>query len=273
MMMLEETTHNGESVLSFLEAAAKGNVEKVMRSLHINPGLINTPHPETGSTALIAAAEENHSEVITLLLEHGADVTACNSANQTAVHVADDGVRAQLLSAVTRTSYPQLSMLQAAWQGDLGSVRHLLSTDPGQSVHTRNGQGLTPAMLVLRDVDLIVSVTMRHDYRPVEVLQELLTHNADADLLDSGGRSAFSYVSEVKNPLRRQLMDALERCAPPPDAHGEASCDLGIKPPLHDAPPAGVIQKRKSKEVSRDCPPPFLLLTPHGANSKCSPCL
>ncbi|XP_056389196.1 mitogen-activated protein kinase kinase kinase 19-like isoform X2 [Hyla sarda] len=125
-------------------------------------------------------------------------------------------------------------------------------TGHGQHVHTRNGQGLTPVMLLLRDVDLFVSVTMGRDYRPVDVLQELLRHNVDTDLLDYEGRSAISYLSEVTSPLRWQLTDALERWAPPPDAHGEASCDLCLdtKPSLHDAAPAGVYSSAIPKENS-----------------------
>ncbi|XP_075685311.1 mitogen-activated protein kinase kinase kinase 19 [Rhinoderma darwinii] len=259
MMMMEEAAHDGELILPFLEAVTKGDVEEIVRNLNIDPRLINTPHPETGNTALIVAAGENRSAVIALLLEHGADVTFCNSAQWTAVHAANDGARAQLLSAVTRTTFPQLSMIQAAWQGDLERIQHLLSTDHGQYVDMRNGQGLTPVMLVLRDVDLFDSLTMESEYKPVAVLQELLKHHADADLLDSGGRSAVNYVSEMKSPLRQQLTDALEGRAPPPaDAQDEAFCDLcpDTKDSLCDTPPAGrnrsAIQKESSEESSSD---------------------
>ncbi|KAM3916978.1 mitogen-activated protein kinase kinase kinase 19 [Leptodactylus fuscus] len=252
---MEEAARHGESILPFLEAAAKGDVEEIIRSLGIDPGLINTPHPETGNTALIVAAEENRSEVIALLLEHGADVTSCNFANQTAVHVANDCIRAQLLSAVTRTSFPQLSMMQAAWQGDLESVQHLLSTDHDRYVHTKNGQGLTPVMLVLRDVDLFEGLPMGSDYRPVAVLQELLSHYGDTALLDSRGRSAVSYVSDIKSPLRQQLIDALERSSPAAAALDQASCP-DTKPTLCDTAPAGPyssdIQNPGSEEVSSD---------------------
>ncbi|XP_040296466.1 mitogen-activated protein kinase kinase kinase 19 [Bufo bufo] len=257
-IMMEEAAREEESILPFLEVAAKGDVEEIIRSLSDDPRLINTPHPETGNTALIVASENNQSKVIALLLEHGADVTLCNFAEQTAVHVADDGVRAQLLTAVTRTSFPQLSMMQAAWQGDLESAQRLLSSDPGQSVHSRNGQGLTPVMLLLRDVDLFDKTPMRSDYRPVAVLQELLRHHVDPALPDSGGRSAIDYVSEIKSPLRQQLTDALERWAHPADADDEASYDLcpDTETSLCDAPPAGLcsaaIHHQSCEELSRD---------------------
>ncbi|XP_071978372.1 mitogen-activated protein kinase kinase kinase 19 isoform X2 [Engystomops pustulosus] len=242
LMTMDGAAHNGELILPFPEAAAKGDVEEVIRSLRIDPTLINTHHPETGNTALIAAAEENRSEVIALLLELGADVTASNFANQTAAHVANDGVRAQLLSAVTRTSFPQLSMMQ----GDLERVKYLQSIGHGHYLHNRNGQGLTPAMLLLRDVDLFDNLqTTGSDYQPVAVLQELLRHHVDTDLLDT-----ITNVSDMTSPLRRQLMDALE--TPETDAHDDASCDLCLntKPPLCVAPPA--IQNQSSEEVSGD---------------------
>ncbi|KAG8540696.1 hypothetical protein GDO81_018759 [Engystomops pustulosus] len=177
--------------------------------------------------------------VIALLLEHGADVTASNFANQTAAHVANDGVRAQLLSAVTRTSFPELSMMQ----GDLERVKYLQSIGHGHYLHNRNGQGLTPAMLLLRDVDLFDNLqTTGSDYQTVAVLQELLRHHVDTDLLDT-----ITNVSDMTSPLRRQLMDALE--TPETDAHDDASCDLCLntKPPLCVAPPA--IQNQSSEEA------------------------
>ncbi|XP_073503384.1 mitogen-activated protein kinase kinase kinase 19 [Phyllobates terribilis] len=254
-MMEEEDAHDGESILLFLEAAAKGDMQEIITSLSIEPGLINAHHPETGNTALIAAAGENRAEVILLLLERGADVTLCNFANQTAVHVAEAGTRAQLLAAVTRTAFPQLSMMQAAWQGDLERIQHLLSAGHAHYMHSRNGQGLTPVMLVLRDVDLFDSLTMGSDYRPDAMLQELLKHHVDTELLDSGGRSAFSYVSEVRSPLRQQLIDALERCGPQAGTYDEASCDLcpGTKPSLCDTRlPSAATQDQSTEELSSD---------------------
>ncbi|XP_073401628.1 mitogen-activated protein kinase kinase kinase 19 [Dendrobates tinctorius] len=257
-MMEEEEAHNGESIVLFLEAAARGDMQVIITSLSNDPRLINTPHPQTGNTALIAAAGENRAEVIAILLEHGADVTFCNFASQTAVHVADADTRAQLLAAVTRASFPQLSMMQAAWQGDLERIQHLLSAGHAHYMYSRNGQGLTPVMLVLRDLDLFDSLTMGSDYRPDTVLQELLNHQVDTELLDNGGRSAVSYVSEVRSPLRQQLIDALERCGPPAGAYDEASCDLcpGTKPSLCDSPPDGfpsaATQDQSSEELSSD---------------------
>ncbi|XP_077129181.1 mitogen-activated protein kinase kinase kinase 19 isoform X1 [Ranitomeya variabilis] len=257
-MMEEEDAHNGESILLFLEAAARGEKQVITTSLSNDPRLINTPHPQTGNTALIAAAGENRTKVIAILLEHGADVTFCNFANQTAVHVADADTRAQLLAAVTRISFPQLSMMQAAWQGDLERIQHLLSAGHAHYMHSRNGQGLTPVMLVLRDLDLFDSLNMGSDYRPDAVLQELLNHHVDTELLDNGGRSAVSYVSKVRSPLGQQLIDALERCGPPAGAYDEASCDLcpGTKPSLCDSPPDGfpsaATQDQSAEELSSD---------------------
>ncbi|KAM4026067.1 uncharacterized protein ACNLHF_026450 isoform 2-T3 [Anomaloglossus baeobatrachus] len=193
-MMDEEDKREGKSILLFLEAAARGDVQEISTHLSIEPRLINTPHPETGNTALIAAAGEKRSE----------------------------------------------------------------SAGHAHYMHSRNGQGLTPVMLVLRDVDLFDSLTMASDYSPEAVLQELLHHHVDTGVLDSGGRSAVSYVSEVKSPLRQQLMAALERCGPLAGADDEAACDLcpGTKPFLCDSPAAGdpctATEDHSSEEVSSD---------------------
>ncbi|XP_063789854.1 mitogen-activated protein kinase kinase kinase 19 [Pseudophryne corroboree] len=237
-MVMEKTTQDGNSLLLFLEAVVRGNLEELIGHLSTDPRLINTQHPESGDTALTVAAGENNLEVITLLLEHGADVTLYNSSNLTAVHVANDVIRTQLLTAVTRTEFPQLGLAQAAWQGDLETIQHQLSTECCHYVNSRNEQGLTPVMLVVRDLDLFVGLAMETEYRPLAVLEELLKHHADTRLLDPNGNSVINYISESKNPLREQLTAVLEKSPPLSETQDEAFCDFcpDTKPPLSDTP-------------------------------------
>lgn len=50
------------------------------------------PNVEWGGTALHAAANSPDAEMVTLLLAHGADISAKNEDGQTALQVAGDGV-------------------------------------------------------------------------------------------------------------------------------------------------------------------------------------
>ncbi|XP_075037505.1 mitogen-activated protein kinase kinase kinase 19 [Mixophyes fleayi] len=251
-MVMERTADNGELRLVFLEAVASGNLEAVITSLSTDPRLINAQHPESGNTPLIAAAEENRSEVITLLLEHGADVTLYNCSNQTAVHVANVVIRTQLLTAVTRTEFPQLTLAQAAWQGDLEVIQHLLSREHCQYVNSMNEQGLTPVMLAVRDVDLFDGLAMETEHRPVDVLRELLNHHGDAQLLDASGKSAINYVSATQSPLRGQLTALLDKSPPPSDTQDGACCDFcpDTKPLLYDTP----LPRLKSPNIHSEVP-------------------
>ncbi|KAM8934001.1 mitogen-activated protein kinase kinase kinase 19 [Pelodytes ibericus] len=227
-----------EELLSvFLEAAAQGDVERIIHSftaLSVRPQLINHQHPESGNTALILAAGGNFPEVVGFLLEQGADVTLSNVSNQTALHVASDDIQRQLLSAGTTTSCPEQNLAQAAWQGDLEIVQHLLCTEPSLDVDQQNQQGLTPLMLAVRDGDLFDKLDI--DYRPLDVLLELLKHDANPGLCDSKGKPALCYASDVKPPLRQQLIDALSR--PATDAENEVFCGFytDTKNPLFAAP-------------------------------------
>ncbi|XP_063285458.1 mitogen-activated protein kinase kinase kinase 19 [Pelobates fuscus] len=233
-MMLKMTEG---SLTEFLEASANGDLERLrLIASHAEPGYINYQRPQSGDTALILAAEGNFSEVVSFLLEHGADVTLCNVSNQTAAHVAKEEIQRQLLSALLRTSFPHLRLTQAAWQGDLEAVQYLLSAEPVMDVNMPNQQGLTPLMLAVRDEDLFDKLNVV--YRPLDILAELLKHNADPRICDFNGKSALCYASGVKSPRRQQLIDALEVGLSKPDAEDQAFCGFcpDTKHPLLDNP-------------------------------------
>ncbi|KAM4697907.1 mitogen-activated protein kinase kinase kinase 19 [Rhinophrynus dorsalis] len=228
-------------VSMFLEAVEKGDLDALISSCSdLNNDLedINFQDPESGNTALILAAEGDLPQLVAVLLDHGADVTLCNAKNQTALHVANEGTQRQLLSALDRTYFPQLQLFQAAWQGDMGVLHHLLSTDESLDTNARNQQGLTPVMLAIRDVDLFDNLQMERDYQPVSVLQELLNHEGNPSIRDSSGKSAICYASAVRSPKRQQLISVLSLSISSPDAQEDAFCDScpETKPALFNQP-------------------------------------
>ncbi|XP_036603773.1 mitogen-activated protein kinase kinase kinase 19 [Trichosurus vulpecula] len=220
----------------FLDGVSRGDVELIsshISKVHSILGNLDFQHPTTGNTALITAAERNLKEVIEFLLEKGADVTLCNYCNQTAVHVANNAVQRQLLLAINGTRAPHLRLLQTSWQGDLQQLQHLLASEKSLDINFPNQHGLTPLMLAVRDVDLFESLDMLTEYRPVELLSELLKHNADPKLCDVNGKSAMHYVSQIKSSKKQQLLDILTNSLPKPERHPESLLDV-----YYDADPS-----------------------------------
>lgn len=69
------------------------------------------------------------------LLQTGADVTVCDSDQQTALHVCTPELQDKVLRWMSRPDLPlQMQLLQAAWQGDLRSVQNLLVRPPQERV-------------------------------------------------------------------------------------------------------------------------------------------
>ncbi|XP_029461230.1 mitogen-activated protein kinase kinase kinase 19 isoform X2 [Rhinatrema bivittatum] len=225
----------------FLEAVAEGDREVIISKIsavHSILGNIDFQHPETGNTALIIAAKGNLSEVVGILLEKRADVTLCNYSHQTAVHVANRAIQRQLLSGINRASFPQMQLMQTAWQGDLQVLQHLLSTEKFLDINFRNQHGLTALMLAVRDLDLFEHfLDMSTDYRPIDVLEELLKHHADPMLCDFSGRSALYYASCLKSSRKQQLIDILMNSLPQSEIQDEPSWDFcpNVKLPLSNS--------------------------------------
>ncbi|KAG7463865.1 hypothetical protein MATL_G00181210 [Megalops atlanticus] len=198
----------------FAEAVLAGDLEEAGR--RIEDGVfsredVDRPHDEGGCTPLITACQRGLTRAVRFLLEQGADVTLCNHSNQTAVHVSQPALQGELLAAVARPLSPQAKLLHTAWQGDLHSLQHLLGQKDLVDVNTQNRDGLTPLMLAVRDVDLFegLEAQMSWEYRPVEVVQELLGIHAALDVLDHRGHSALHYAAQVQSTLRDELVHLL----------------------------------------------------------------
>ncbi|XP_056649743.1 mitogen-activated protein kinase kinase kinase 19 [Monodelphis domestica] len=233
----------------FLEGVSRGDVELIsnhISKVHSILGNLDFQHPTTGNTALIIAAERNLIEVVEFLLEKGADITLCNYCNQTAVHVANNAVQKQLLLAIHGTRAPHLQLLQISWQGDLQQLQDLLASEQFLDINFPNQHGLTPLMLAVRDVDLFESLDMLTEYRPIELLSELLKHNADPKLCDVNGKSAMHYVSQIKSSKKQQLLDILMNSLPKLERHPESLLDI-----CHETDPSecGTLMTAKSQNI------------------------
>ena len=77
-----------EYVHKFHQAARFGQFAVVTELLHDTSVSVDAAETETGRTALHYAAESGHSNIITLLLEHGADINLVDNAGRTPISLA-----------------------------------------------------------------------------------------------------------------------------------------------------------------------------------------
>ncbi|XP_035265275.1 uncharacterized protein map3k19 isoform X3 [Anguilla anguilla] len=229
------TTENPVSMSTeFIEAVLDGDLETVGRRMeegHFSPEEVDRPLSEGTGTALIAACQRGHTRAVQFLLEKGADITLCNHNDQTAVHLSGPVLQGELLAAACRRPSPQTQLLCAAWRGDLHSLQNLLVQKEQVDVNVQNRDGLTPLMLAVRDVDLFegLETQMTWEYRPVEVVAELLGLQAVLAVCDQRGRCALYYAAQVKSPLRDELLQLLLESLSQPVPMG-----LGLDPDCCD---------------------------------------
>ncbi|XP_038576059.1 uncharacterized protein LOC119903866 [Micropterus salmoides] len=155
------------------------------------------------------------------LLMTGADVTLCNCSQQTALHIAPPELQGKVLGWMSRPHLsPQAHLLQAAWQGDLHSLQHLLAQTDRVDVNVPNSDGVTAVMLAVRDIDLFEGIATRlaWEHRPVEVVKELLALSADLRVQDPSGCSAPHYAANIKSPLKEEIVPMMVEALSDTDA-------------------------------------------------------
>ncbi|KAM8748978.1 uncharacterized protein map3k19 isoform 2-T2 [Acanthopagrus schlegelii] len=167
---------------------------------------------EQGSTPLITACRRGRAEVAERLLRAGADVTLCDCSRQTALHASPPMLLGKVLGWMWRPHLPpQARLLQAAWQGDVRSLRNLLTQADWVDVDVPNSDGVTALMLAVRDVDLFegMATPLPWEYRPVEVVKELLGLSADLQAGDHSGCSALHYAANISSPLKDDIIHVM----------------------------------------------------------------
>ncbi|XP_069554966.1 mitogen-activated protein kinase kinase kinase 19 [Brachyistius frenatus] len=167
---------------------------------------------ERGSTPLITACRNGMTDVVQRLLGTEADLTLCNCSQQTALHVSPPELRGKMVRWMSRPHLtPQVQLLQAAWQGDLNSLQHLLIQTDRVDVNVPNSDGVTAVMLAVRDIDLFEGIAARlpWEHRPVEMIKELLGLFADPQARDHNGCSALHYAANITSSLTEELIHIL----------------------------------------------------------------
>ncbi|XP_074550638.1 uncharacterized protein map3k19 isoform X2 [Halichoeres trimaculatus] len=193
---------------------------------------------EEGSKLLIAACHKGLAEVVQRLLKTGADMTLCDSSQQTALHMAHPELQGKMLGWMSRPHLTsQAQLLQAAWQGDLHSLQNLLVQTDKVNVNVPNRDGVTAVMLAVRDIDLFegIATQLPWQHRPAEVVKALLELSVDLQMRDYRGCSALSYAANIHSPLREEInqmmteasnhTDAASMSLLPTDTHSSQDLD------------------------------------------------
>ncbi|XP_054644057.1 uncharacterized protein map3k19 isoform X2 [Dunckerocampus dactyliophorus] len=156
-------------------------------------------------------------------------MTLCNRAKQTALHVSSPELQERMLSWMSRPHLPpQTRLLQAAWQGDLHTVQHLLAQTDKVDVNIPNSDGLTAVMLAIRDIDLFEGMALLPwQHRPVEVVKELLRLLVDLWVQDDSGCSALTYAANINSPLKEEIVRMILEAISLSDANPGSSLPPG----------------------------------------------
>lgn len=142
---------------SFVERATLGNVNAVR--LFLAAGMNPNVRDKHGNTALIAASGNGHGDIVKLLLDKEADISAINANGDT-------------------------PLIAAASFGSNRIVRTLLQKGANPNVRANNG--VTP---------LIVAAGNNH----IEVVETLLAAGADVDAKDNEGTTALEFAIQSEN--------------------------------------------------------------------------
>jgi uncharacterized protein len=209
-----------------VEAAARADRTHVAAALSARIG-INGSHSKTGRTALTAAAEHGHHEVVACLLEKGADVNLPDRNRWTALMLAAYHGFAEVVEAllaqganpnVSHADTQATALISASQNGNPAVVRRLL--EAGAEVNARMRGGGTALMcaaekghrevvdlLLARGADLralssndvnALMLASQHGHR--DVIERLLAQGAPLNVQAKDGRTALMVACQFRHP-------------------------------------------------------------------------
>jgi len=185
----------GESDALLLEASFKGDLAKVTEL--VNGGTdVNFSSKTTGVTPLIAASANGHLDVVSFLLEKGADAGAVSNRGLNALAVAGltDKVD-QIEGLLIKKGAGDQSLIDAAAKGDLDTVKALL--DSGVNINAKEEvTGFTPLIAAAYHGDL-------------DTVEFLLEKGADVNAKTSRGVTALiaASIDENNTEIAKLLLD------------------------------------------------------------------
>ena len=200
---LFETQVSGDVVEELVKAAANGDQAKVEEL--ITRADCNVNGVFAGHTALQAASQNGHLEVLRLLLRSGADLELEDKDGDRAVHHAAFGDEPGVMEVIAaagsdlnaRNKRRQTALHIAVNKGHVGVVKMLLSLGCHPSLQDSEG-----------DTPLHDAISKKRD----DMLALLLDHSADIMLTNNNGFNALHHAALRGNPsAMRVLLSKLPR--------------------------------------------------------------
>lgn len=194
---LFETHVSGDVNEELVKTAANGDAQKCEESLKRPDADVNGVF--SGHTALQAASQNGHLEVIKILLRHKADVEIEDKDGDRAVHHAafgdEPGVMELLAHAGAdlnaRNKRRQTALHIAVNKGHMGVVKTLLELGCHPSLQDSEG-----------DTPLHDAISKKRD----DMLTLLLDHNADIMLTNNNGFNALHHAALRGNPSAMRIL-------------------------------------------------------------------
>lgn len=188
---LFETHVSGDVNEELVKSAANGDVQKCEDSLKRMDADVNGVFG--GHTALQAASQNGHLEIIKLLLRHQADVEVEDKDGDRAVHHAAFGDEPGVMELLARAGADlnarnkrrQTALHIAVNKGHVGVVKTLLELGCHPSLQDSEG-----------DTPLHDAISKKRD----DMLTLLLDHNADIMLTNNNGFNALHHAALRGNP-------------------------------------------------------------------------
>ena len=142
-----------------------------------------------GYTLLSAASFNNETEVVKLLLEHGADPTIILSNALTALHQAANSYIVHLLidyegDINAKDTYGNTPLMIASYKGNVDVVNAMIES--GAYINEKNNKGLTALMIASSNNN-------------IKVIDKLINQLANINLIDNEGNNAFIWASKKKS--------------------------------------------------------------------------
>lgn len=140
----------------FVKAAENGDLNEVKRLFALNPDIINTKDREKDTAIMKACRNCNAINVVSFLLENGANINEKDAIDQTPLIIASqNGCRDIVLALLDaganihhRNDQGENALISAAQEGHIDTVKLLL--DAGADVNQPNADGETPLSLIIR---------------------------------------------------------------------------------------------------------------------------
>jgi ankyrin-2 len=196
-------------------AAALGELE-YLRMLLANCAIVDQPNSVLGGTPLHFACQGGNLEAVRILVEAGADTTACDPLGRTPVDIAHGMKNAGVVEYLVNHEAPSPSPATALWNalrsGDEEALVNALSA--GAAANSRNTDGVTPLHyalangLELMSARLLMSGADLHAmtpdaFQPIHLaamsgsglLEDMIHNGAAVDAQNTEGNAPLHYAA------------------------------------------------------------------------------